>query len=45
MGFLAELLMFLPERKKFWLSPTIKMAVTFGGLVVLSWGSAQEPFI
>ncbi|MBT5244632.1 MAG: hypothetical protein HOL66_10320 [Rhodospirillaceae bacterium] len=45
MSFLAELLMFLRERKKFWLLPIIIMMVIFGGLVVLSQGSAVAPFI
>ena len=33
------------ERKKFWLLPIIIMMVIFGGLVVLSQGSAVAPFI
>ncbi|MBC8270272.1 MAG: hypothetical protein H8E36_16150 [Rhodospirillaceae bacterium] len=45
MSFLAELWMFLRERKKFWLLPIIVMMVIFGGLVVLSQGSAVAPFI
>ncbi len=32
-------------RKKFWLLPIIIMMVIFGGLVVLSQGSAVAPFI
>ncbi len=32
-------------RKKFWLLPIIVMMVIFGGLVVLSQGSAVAPFI
>ena len=32
-------------RKKFWLLPIIVMMVIFGGLVVLSQGSAIAPFI
>jgi hypothetical protein len=32
-------------RKKFWLLPIIVMMVVFGGLVVLSQGSAVAPFI
>jgi len=31
--------------KKFWLLPIIIMMVIFGGLVVLSQGSAVAPFI
>ena len=45
MSFLAELWMFLRERKKFWLLPIFIMMVLFGGLVVLSQGSAVAPFI
>ncbi len=45
MGFLAELWMFMRERKKFWLLPILIMMVVFGGLVVLSQGSAVAPFI
>ncbi|MEQ8195263.1 MAG: DUF5989 family protein [Rhodospirillales bacterium] len=45
MSFLAELWLFLRVRKKFWLLPIIVMMVVFGGLVVLSQGSAVAPFI
>ncbi len=45
MGFLSELWMFLKVRKKFWLLPILIMMVVFGGLVVLSQGSAVAPFI
>ncbi|MDB4173109.1 DUF5989 family protein [bacterium] len=45
MSFIAELWLFLRIRKKFWLLPIIFMMVIFGGLVVLSQGSAVAPFI
>ncbi|NQU57047.1 MAG: hypothetical protein HQ513_07415 [Rhodospirillales bacterium] len=45
MSFLTELWMFMRERKKFWLLPIMIMMVIFGGLVVLSQGSAVAPFI
>ncbi len=45
MSFLAELWMFLKVRKKFWLLPIIVMMALFGGLIVLSQGSAVAPFI
>ncbi len=45
MSFIAELWMFLRVRKKFWLLPILIMMVVFGGLVVLSQGSAVAPFI
>ena len=45
MSFLVELWMFLRVRKKFWLLPILIMMVVFGGLVVLTQGSAVAPFI
>ena len=32
-------------RKKFWLMPIVIMIIVFGGLVVLTQGSAVAPFI
>jgi hypothetical protein len=45
MDFLAELWVFLRIRKKFWLLPIFIMMAVFGGLVVLSQGSAVAPFV
>ena len=45
MGFVLELWTFLKVRKKFWLLPIFVMMAIFGGLVVLSQGSAVAPFI
>tara|TARA_Y100000590_G_C15163453_1_gene804505 strand:+ start:258 stop:407 length:150 start_codon:yes stop_codon:yes gene_type:complete len=45
MNFIIEFLQFLKERKKFWLFPIIIVLVIFGGLIVLSQGSAIAPFI
>jgi hypothetical protein len=45
MSFLSEFLAFLVARKKFWLLPILVMAVIFGGLIVLTQGSAVAPFI
>ncbi|MEE9318783.1 MAG: DUF5989 family protein [Rhodospirillales bacterium] len=45
MDFLTELWAFMKARKKFWLLPIIVMMTVFGGLVVLSQGSAVAPFI
>jgi len=45
MGFLAELWDFLRVRKKLWLLPIIFMMALFGGLIVLTQGSAVAPFI
>jgi Family of unknown function (DUF5989) len=32
-------------RKKYWLLPVLLMMVVFGGLIVLTQGSAVAPFI
>jgi hypothetical protein len=45
MGFVMELWEFLRVRKKFWLIPVILAMAVFGGLVMLSNGSAIAPFI
>ncbi len=45
MSFLVELWQFMRARKKFWLFPIIFMMVIFGGLIVLTQGSAVAPFI
>jgi len=45
MSFLIELLEFLKERKKYWLLPIIIVLFLFGGLLVLTQGSAVAPFI
>ena len=45
MSFIAELWSFLRMRKKYWLLPIMVMFVLFGGLLVLSQGSAVAPFI
>jgi len=45
MAFIVELWRFLKARKKFWLLPILIMMALFGGLVVLSQGSAVAPFI
>jgi len=44
-GFLKEFWEFLKERKKYWLIPIIIVLVLFGGLIVLTQGSAIAPFI
>jgi len=43
--FVSELWAFMRERKKFWLLPMIVMLALFGGLIVLTQGSAVAPFI
>jgi|TARA_B100000902_G_C27314403_1_gene920338 hypothetical protein len=45
MNFLKEFFEFLKARKKYWLLPIILVLVLFGGLIVLSQGSAVAPFI
>jgi hypothetical protein len=45
MDFLAEFWLYLRERKKFWLLPIVLMMVLFGGLVMLTKGTALAPFI
>ncbi|SPF75404.1 hypothetical protein ALP8811_00391 [Aliiroseovarius pelagivivens] len=45
MSFLGELWSFLRARKKFWLAPVFLILVIFGGLIVLSQGSAIAPFL
>jgi hypothetical protein len=43
--FVVELWAFMRERKKFWLLPIVLVLVLFGGLIVLTQGSAVAPFI
>ncbi len=45
MDFISELWAFLRERKKFWLLPILLVMALFGGLIVLTQGSAVAPFI
>jgi len=45
MLFLSELWKFMRVRKKFWLLPIILVMALFGGLIVLSQGSAVAPFV
>ena len=45
MSFLVELWEFMRARKKFWLLPLVLMMLLFGGLVILTKGSAVAPFI
>ena len=41
----VELWAFMRERKKFWLLPIVVVLLLFGGLIVLTQGSAVAPFI
>jgi len=44
-NFIKEFWLFLRIRKKYWLLPIIIVLVLFGGIIVLSQGSAVAPFI
>ncbi len=43
--FIKEFLNFIITRKKFWLIPILFFLFIFGGLVVLTQGTAIAPFI
>ena len=43
--FIKEFWEFLKIRKKYWLLPIIIVLIIFGGLIVLTQGSAVAPFI
>lgn len=45
MSFIKELWRFLRIRKKYWLIPIVVMMTVFGGLIVLTKGTAVAPFI
>ena len=45
LSFLQEFWSFMRIRKKYWLAPIFIMMVIFGGLIVLTKGSAVAPFI
>jgi len=45
MAFIKEFWLFIRVRKKFWLLPIMVMMLLFGGLIVLTQGSAVAPFI
>jgi Family of unknown function (DUF5989) len=45
LSFLREFSLFLRVRKKYWLVPIFVMMAIFGGLIVLTKGSAIAPFI
>jgi len=45
MSFIKEFWNFVKVRKKYWLLPIIFLLVLFGGLIILSQGSAVAPFI
>ena len=45
MNFVIEFWKFIKFRKKYWLLPIIIVLIIFGGLIILSQGSAVAPFI
>ena len=45
MEFLKEFWLFMKIRKKYWLLPIFIVLIIFGGLVVMTQGSAVAPFI
>jgi hypothetical protein len=45
MSFLSEFFSFLVARRKYWMIPILLFMLLFGGLLVLSKGSAVAPFI
>ena len=45
MSFIVEFWEFLKVRKKYWLLPIIAVLLLFGGLIVLTQGTAVAPFI
>jgi hypothetical protein len=45
LSFLKEFWLFLRARKKYWLVPLLLVMLIFGGLIVLTQGTAIAPFI
>ena len=45
LSILLEFVTFLRVRKKYWLIPIFVMMILFGGLIVLTKGTAIAPFI
>jgi hypothetical protein len=42
---IKELVLFMRERKKFWMLPLLVILALLGGLLILANGSALAPFI
>lgn len=45
MDMVRELWAFMRERRKLWLLPILLMMALFGGLIILTHGTAVAPFI
>jgi len=45
MEFLKEIFEYMSVRKKYWLIPILIILLMFGGIIILSQGTAVAPFI
>tara|TARA_B100001093_G_scaffold343691_1_gene328425 strand:- start:570 stop:719 length:150 start_codon:yes stop_codon:yes gene_type:complete len=45
MDFIKEFISFLLVRKKYWLIPIIILLVLFGGIIVMTQGTAVAPLV
>jgi hypothetical protein len=45
MSFVLEFVEFMMVRKKFWVLPILVVAAIFGGLIILTQGTAVAPLI
>jgi hypothetical protein len=45
LSLISEFWTFMRIRKKYWLIPIVVMSLIFGGLIILTQGSAVAPFI
>ena len=45
MDFILEIINFIKVRKKYWLVPIILFLLMFGGIIVITQGTAVAPFI
>lgn len=45
LSFFNDLWKFMRVRKKYWLLPIMLVLVIFGGLIIMSQGSAVAPFV
>lgn len=45
MDFIFEIINFIKVRKKYWLVPIILFLLMFGGIIIITQGTAVAPFI
>ena len=45
MDFILEIINFIMVRKKYWLVPIILFLLMYGGIIIITQGSAVAPFI